>query len=158
MDAPIDAPMHPLSGFHPAVRAWFERRFSGGPTEPQAQGWPTIAEGRDTLIAAPTGTGKTLTAFLVCIDRLYREFQGTGFLEDETHLVYVSPLKALGVDIQKNLNGPLQEIREELNDNIRLAQQLGIRGSPAFIIGDEIIPGARSLQEIEASIERARSS
>ncbi len=104
--------MNPLSGFHPAVRAWFERRFPAGPTEPQAQGWPTIAEGRDTLIAAPTGTGKTLTAFLVCIDRLYREFQGTGFLEDETHLVYVSPLKALGVDIQKNLNGPLQEIRE----------------------------------------------
>ncbi len=104
--------MDPLSGFHPAVRAWFEGRFPGGPTEPQAQGWPTIAEGRDTLIAAPTGTGKTLTAFLVCIDRLYREFQGSGVLDDETHLVYVSPLKALGVDIQKNLSGPLQEIRE----------------------------------------------
>jgi ATP-dependent Lhr-like helicase len=104
--------MDALESFHPAVRRWFERRFPLGPTEPQARGWPTIAKGRDTLIAAPTGTGKTLTAFLVCIDRLYREFQGSGVLEDETHLVYVSPLKALGVDIQKNLIGPLEEIRE----------------------------------------------
>ncbi|MGI9591098.1 MAG: DEAD/DEAH box helicase, partial [Myxococcota bacterium] len=104
--------MDALASFHPAVRAWFERRFPHGPTAPQARGWPTIAEGRNTLIAAPTGTGKTLTAFLVCIDRLYREFQGSGVLDDETHLVYVSPLKALGVDIQKNLIGPLAEIRE----------------------------------------------
>jgi ATP-dependent Lhr-like helicase len=104
--------MDPLAAFHPAVRAWFERRFPLGPTEPQARGWPAIAEGRDTLIAAPTGTGKTLAAFLVCIDRLYREFQAAGRLEDETQLVYVSPLKALGVDVQKNLQQPLAEIRE----------------------------------------------
>jgi ATP-dependent Lhr-like helicase len=103
--------MDALAAFHPAVRTWFERRFPAGPTEPQAQGWPTIAEGRDTLIAAPTGTGKTLTAFLVCIDRLYREFQGAGVLDDETQLVYISPLKALGVDIQSNLEQPLAEIR-----------------------------------------------
>ena len=66
--------MSALAGFHPAVRAWFERRFPLGPTEPQAQGWPAIVAGRDTLISAPTGSGKTLSAFLVFIDRLYREF------------------------------------------------------------------------------------
>ncbi len=64
--------MDALASFHPAVRLWFERRFPRGPTEPQARGWPAIASGRDTLIAAPTGTGKTLAAFLVCIDHLYR--------------------------------------------------------------------------------------
>ena len=58
--------------FHPAVRSWFESRFPGGPTEPQAAGWQEIAAGRHTLIAAPTGSGKTLAAFLVCIDRIYR--------------------------------------------------------------------------------------
>ena len=61
-----------LESFHPAVRAWFGRRFPAGPTEPQAGGWTEIAAGRHTLIAAPTGSGKTLAAFLVCIDRLYR--------------------------------------------------------------------------------------
>ena len=65
--------MDALASFHPAVRAWFERRFPEGPTEPQARGWPAIARGRDTLIAAPTGSGKTLAAFLVCIDRLLRD-------------------------------------------------------------------------------------
>ena len=62
-----------LESFHPAVRAWFGRRFPAGPTEPQAGGWQEIAAGRHTLIAAPTGSGKTLAAFLVCIDRLYRQ-------------------------------------------------------------------------------------
>src|SRR5580692_7315536 len=61
-----------LDSFHPAVSAWFERRFPAGPTEPQAGGWREIAAGRHTLIAAPTGSGKTLAAFLVCIDRFYR--------------------------------------------------------------------------------------
>ncbi len=65
-----------LESFHPAVRTWFERRFPGGPTEPQAAGWREVAAGRHTLIAAPTGSGKTLAAFLVCIDRLYQG--GTG--------------------------------------------------------------------------------
>jgi ATP-dependent Lhr-like helicase len=111
--------MEALASFHPAVRAWFERRFPNGPTEAQAQGWPAIAQGRDTLIAAPTGTGKTLAAFLVCIDRLYRSFEAEGALPDETRLVYVSPLKALGVDIQQNLQRPLREIAD-------LAFELGI--------------------------------
>jgi ATP-dependent Lhr-like helicase len=102
--------MDALAPFHPAVRAWFERRFALGPSEPQAEGWPALAAGRDTLIAAPTGSGKTLAAFLVCIDRLYRECEQGLPLEDATDVVYVSPLKALAVDIQQNLETPLREI------------------------------------------------
>ncbi len=68
--------MDALASFQPAVRTWFERRFPEGPTEPQADGWPAIASGHDTLIAAPTGSGETLAAFLVAIDRLYRETAG----------------------------------------------------------------------------------
>jgi ATP-dependent Lhr-like helicase len=97
-----------LAWAHPIVREWFVGKF-GTPTEPQALGWPEILAGRDTLISAPTGSGKTLTAFLACIDRLVRQaIDGT--LGDATEVVYVSPLKALGNDIQKNLDGPLAEI------------------------------------------------
>ena len=97
-----------LEAFHPAVRTWFERRFPDGPTEPQAAGWREIAGGRDTLIAAPTGSGKTLAAFLVFIDRAYQ----TSIAEAGTgpRVVYVSPLKALAVDIEQNLQAPLKEI------------------------------------------------
>ena len=99
-----------LQGFHPLVAEWFERKF-GEPSEPQARGWPAIQAGRDALIAAPTGSGKTLAAFLVCLDRLVR--QGlSGGLPDATEVVYVSPLKALSNDIQKNLEEPLAEITE----------------------------------------------
>ena len=109
-----------LESFHPVIRTWFERRFPAGPTEPQAQGWAEIAAGRHTLIAAPTGSGKTLAAFLVCVDRLYRAHDATeqtGLAEpSETaapagpRVVYVSPLKALAVDIWQNLERPLAEI------------------------------------------------
>ena len=99
-----------VEDFHPAVHAWFERRFGHGPTEPQARGWPEIAAGRDTLIAAPTGSGKTLAAFLVCIDRLYRAFERGAGLSEGPQVVYVSPLKALAVDIHQNLEAPLREI------------------------------------------------
>ena len=79
------------------------------PTEPQEQGWPHILTGRTTLISAPTGSGKTLAAFLICIDRLVRKAL-SGDLLDRTEILYISPLKALGNDIQKNLEGPLGEI------------------------------------------------
>jgi ATP-dependent Lhr-like helicase len=99
-----------LAGFHPAVRTWFERRFPAGPTEAQAAGWPVIMSGRNTLIAAPTGSGKTLAGFLVCIDQLYREFEAGEDVSGAARVVYVSPLKALAVDIEQNLQGPLREI------------------------------------------------
>jgi ATP-dependent Lhr-like helicase len=97
-----------LSWAHPLVAEWFLERF-GSPTEPQEQGWPEILAGRTTLISAPTGSGKTLSAFLICIDRLVRKALD-GSLHDRTEVLYVSPLKALGNDIQKNLEGPLGEI------------------------------------------------
>jgi ATP-dependent Lhr-like helicase len=97
-----------LAWAHPLVAEWFVRKF-GTPTEPQEQGWPHILAGRTTLISAPTGSGKTLAAFLACIDRLVRKALA-GDLADRTEVLYVSPLKALGNDIQKNLEGPLSEI------------------------------------------------
>src|SRR5580693_9452890 len=97
-----------LAWAHPLVAEWFVKRF-GTPTEPQEQGWPHILAGRTTLISAPTGSGKTLAAFLICIDRLVRKALD-GDLRDCTEVLYVSPLKALGNDIQKNLEGPLGEI------------------------------------------------
>ena len=102
----------PLSGFHPAIARWFTDRFAE-PTEPQRRAWPLIQGGRNALIAAPTGSGKTFAAFLAAIDSLLR--QGLdGTLGDETQVVYVSPLKALSNDVQKNLAEPLAEIRRTL--------------------------------------------
>jgi len=104
---------HPaLSAFHPAVAAWFARSFPA-PTEAQVAAWPAIASGRDTLVAAPTGSGKTLTAFLTAIDVLVREGLSQG-LPDATLVLYVSPLKALSNDIHVNLEAPLAGIREAL--------------------------------------------
>ena len=101
-----------LLGFHPVIARWFESRFRE-PTTPQRQAWPLIAAGRNALIAAPTGSGKTFAAFLAAIDTLLR--QGLdGTLSDETQVVYVSPLKALSTDVQKNLAEPLAEIRRAL--------------------------------------------
>src|SRR5438552_340220 len=97
-----------LEWAHPLVRDWFVHHFST-PTEPQEQGWPHILAGRTTLISAPTGSGKTLAAFLACIDRLVRKALA-GDLQDRTEVLYVSPLKALGNDIHRNLEGPLGEI------------------------------------------------
>src|ERR1700676_4260810 len=97
-----------LNWAHPIVQEWFTRHFTGA-TEPQEQGWPHILAKRTTLISAPTGSGKTLAAFLTCIDRLVRKAIA-GELIDTTQVLYVSPLKALGNDIQKNLEQPLGEI------------------------------------------------
>src|SRR6266540_2224649 len=104
--------MTPDSLFHPAVAAWFDRSFAA-PTAAQAQAWPAFQAGRHVLIAAPTGSGKTLAAFLAAIDGLVRQGLDGG-LKDETQIVYVSPLKALSNDIQRNLEAPLAGIRESL--------------------------------------------
>src|SRR5258708_12453974 len=106
-----------LAWAHPLVRDWFTERF-GTPTEPQEQGWPHILAGQTTVIYAPTGSGKTLAAFLACIDRLVRKAVA-GELSDRTEVLYVSPLKALGNDIQKNLEIPLGEI-------LRMAGERGL--------------------------------
>ena len=111
-----------MQDFHPLTTAWFTRRFAGA-TEPQLEAWPEIRTGRDVLISAPTGSGKTLAAFLICLDRLIWRAAGDDSLEDRTEVVYVSPLKALSNDIQKNLDGPLAEIRT-------LAAEQGLTLSP----------------------------
>ncbi|MEO8186641.1 MAG: crosslink repair DNA glycosylase YcaQ family protein, partial [Burkholderiaceae bacterium] len=101
-----------LELFHPAVQAWFTSAFAA-PTGAQADAWPAIKANQHALVAAPTGSGKTLAAFLAAIDALMREGVEHG-LRDETHVVYVSPLKALSNDIQKNLEAPIAGIRAEL--------------------------------------------
>ncbi len=100
--------------FHPAVARWFGDAFPG-PTAAQAAAWPAIMVGRSTLVAAPTGSGKTLTAFLAAIDALVQEAQA-GTLPEETRVLYVSPLKALSNDIALNLEAPLQGIRAALGE------------------------------------------
>jgi ATP-dependent Lhr-like helicase len=102
----------PLSSFTPDVRDWFERSFEA-PTPAQEQAWPAIATGEHVLISAPTGSGKTLAAFLWGLDRLGRE------PADHTRLVYVSPLKALAYDIDRNLRAPLKGIGADLSVAIR---------------------------------------
>ncbi len=104
--------MDPLAPFSPQTRAWFERAFAG-PTPAQVAGWPAIATGGNVLIQAPTGSGKTLAAFLYGIDRLSRS-PGAGL-----RLLYVSPLKALNYDVERNLRGPLAGLRSELRVAVR---------------------------------------
>ena len=101
------------ASFHPAVERWFQRTFAA-PTDAQRAAWPAIAAQRHVLIAAPTGSGKTLAAFLAVIDALVRESVAAGALSDETRVVYVSPLKALSNDINRNLEAPLAGISAEL--------------------------------------------
>jgi ATP-dependent Lhr-like helicase len=103
--------------FDPLVAEWFATRFAC-PTEPQLQGWKEIAAGRDVLISAPTGSGKTFAAFLICIDQLVRAAR-SGALADETSVVYVSPLKALSNDIHRNLEIPLAEIGAPIRASVR---------------------------------------
>ncbi len=115
---PIAPALDPhLAWAHPIVQEWFLSKFGSATepgeatTEPQRAGWPAILRGEPTLISAPTGSGKTLSAFLVCIDKLLRAAI-EGRLAPHTHVVYISPLKALSNDIQKNLDGPLAEIQQ----------------------------------------------
>src|SRR5512134_3129437 len=102
----------PLSRFHPAVAGWFGGRFAA-PSEAQQRAWPVTAGGGHALVAAPTGSGKTLAAFLSAINSLVVEGLAHG-LADEVYVLYVSPLKALSNDIQKNLQQPLSGIRDRL--------------------------------------------
>ena len=111
-----DPVIDPLGVFHPVTAAWFRAVFEA-PTAPQRLGWPVIARGESALILAPTGTGKTLTAFLWCLDRLmlHDRDQGSGVRDQKTacverrgcRIVYVSPLKALAVDVERNLRSPM---------------------------------------------------
>ena len=131
---------------HPAVARWFERRFTAGPTPPQRRGWPLIAAGRHTLIAAPTGSGKTLAGFLMCINRLYLD-HAAGRAPSGTDVVYVSPLKALAVDIAENLERPLAEIAAE-------AAGLGL-SAPDLTIG--VRTGDTPPGERQAMLRRPRT-
>ena len=103
----------PFADFHPAVSAWFRQAFAA-PTPAQRAAWPAIQAGRNTLVAAPTGSGKTLTAFLAALDALVRQGLQPDGLADATSVVYISPLKALSNDIRLNLEAPLAGIRREL--------------------------------------------
>lgn len=131
-----------LAWAHPLVQEWFVGRF-GTPTEPQEQGWPHILAGRTTLISAPTGSGKTLSAFLACIDRLIRKALA-GDLHDRTEVLYISPLKALGNDIQKNLEVPLGEI----------LQMAGERGLLMPAIRTAVRTGDTLMHERQAMLRR----
>lgn len=110
-----------LGLFHPVIQEWFRSRFAG-PTEPQQQGWPWIVQGRHVLIAAPTGSGKTLTSFLASIDRLF-QLAERGELTNQIRVVYISPLRALSNDMHRNLEQPLAEI-------LALAEEMGLEVPP----------------------------
>ena len=119
--------------FHPAVRTWFERRFPDGPTEPQLAAWPLIRQGGDVLVASPTGTGKTLTGFLVAIDAAFRRLEAPDATSEVRgpQVVYVSPLRALAADVHENLQLPLagiSQVAEELGTpvpELRVAVRTG---------------------------------
>ena len=119
-------PDNSLDRFHPIVQDWFREQI-GTPTDAQRQAWPIIADGRHVLVSAPTGSGKTLTAFLWAINQLIE-----GRLESgRTRVLYISPLKALNNDIRRNLTRPLRELAEyfaaaeEPFPNIRAATRSG---------------------------------
>ena len=135
------------ASFHPAVAGWFNERFAA-PTPAQADAWPAIMAGQNVLIAAPTGSGKTLAAFLGAIDALVRQGVEQG-LKDETQVVYVSPLKALSNDIQRNLEAPLAGIREVIAENKGCLSSPSVPGSA---------PGIRRRLSGNAIIERRRIS
>ena len=102
--------MNPLDSFHPVVATWFERKFPGGPTPPQLAAWPLLPSGADLLVASPTGSGKTLTAFLVSIDQMWRD-PPTDKVPGPS-VLYLSPLRALATDVRENLLRPLEELRQ----------------------------------------------
>ena len=134
-----------LDSFHPAVAGWFLKTFPA-PTDAQVAAWPSIRSGRSTLVAAPTGSGKTLTAFLSALDNLVQQgLANGGALPDETLVVYVSPLKALSNDIRLNLQLPLEGI----------AAELAQRGLPPLEIRTAVRTGDTTQQERTALRKRA---
>lgn len=136
------SPQSPLLEWaHPLVREWFVSKF-GTPTEPQEMGWPHILARKDTLICAPTGSGKTLAAFLACIDMLVRKAIA-GDLLDQTEVLYVSPLKALGNDIQRNLDAPLGEILQLARERGYLMPEI----RTAVRSGDTLMHERRAMQK-----------
>ncbi|RKE38731.1 Lhr family ATP dependent helicase [Paraburkholderia sp. BL23I1N1] len=143
--ASVSPPAAALDDFHPAVAGWFLKTFPA-PTDAQAAAWPQIRSGRSTLVAAPTGSGKTLTAFLSALDDLVKQgLANGGVLPDETLVVYVSPLKALSNDIRINLQVPLQGIAAELD----------ARGLPPLDIRTAVRTGDTTQQERNALKKRA---
>jgi ATP-dependent Lhr-like helicase len=143
-DDPSSVPDLAGLGFHPAVATWFARRFPDGATDAQRDGWAQIAAGRDTLVAAPTGSGKTLAGFLVGIDRLYRAHARGEPVGGRAQVAYVSPLKALAVDIAENLERPLREIAE-------VAAELGL-DAPELRVG--VRTGDTTASERAAMVRR----
>jgi len=126
-----------LSLFHPAVQHWFRHQL-GEPTAVQAQSWPSIRHGRPTLISAPTGSGKTLAAFLCAIDDLLQRGI-SGQLQDRAYILYISPLKALSNDVQKNLSIPINGIRDRL-----LESGIADVNLRAWVRSGDSTPGERS--------------
>src|SRR3954469_17074789 len=104
----------PLSSFHPLVAKWFKEQL-GNPSAPQIKGWPAIATGDDALILAPTGTGKTLAAFLYELNQLIVDGLAAP-LPNGVQILYISPLKALNNDVQRNLEAPLAELAQRFHD------------------------------------------
>lgn len=128
--------------FHPVIQAWFARRFPAGPTDPQRHAWPDIASGDDVLVAAPTGSGKTLTAFMVGINEFFcspPDAQPLG-----PSIVYLSPLKALATDIRHNLQQPLEELAS-------LAVEMGYEAPPIRV---EVRTGDTSQTERQQHVRK----
>src|SRR6478672_12523919 len=125
----------PLAEFHPIVRRWFTETL-GAPSAPQQAGWPAIAQGDDTLILAPTGTGKTLAAFLWELNALITDGLEAP-LANAVHLLYISPLKALNNDVERNLEAPLGQLKQRFEQagetfpEIRVAVRTGDTPSSA---------------------------
>jgi ATP-dependent Lhr-like helicase len=155
MPSSVDVPAG-LTWAHPVIQEWFVSKF-GTPTEPQEAGWPRILSHETTLISAPTGSGKTLSAFLVCIDRLVRKAIA-GELRDEIEILYCSPLKALGNDIQKNLEAPLAEILALAGQRGYLkgiqAALPGVEGKQEAIIRTAVRTGDTLMHERRAMLKR----